>query len=126
MPAYTFNAANGSEYTNGTNLNIAANATVTYLVNNYSGTAVLNFVQASANVTIQVIRDTGAEEEISSGDNFMLNGDETVTLRVINGAGAGTWRLSSGDTSHGTPATRGTGHTATRMRFQPQIVVGTV
>ena len=126
MPAYTFNAANGTEYTNATNLTVAANATVSYLINNYSGTAVLNFVQASANVVITIIRASGAEEELTSGDNFLLDGDETVTARVVNGAGAGTWRLSSGDTTHGTPATRGTGHTEGRMRFVPQINVGTL
>ena len=126
MPAFTFNAAEGTEITNSTNLTLNANQTITYLLNNYSGTAVKIFLQASANVEVQVITASGSELSLGSGDNFNLDGDETVTLRVVNGAGSGTWRISSADTTHGTPATRGTGHTAGRMRFQPQLVLGTV
>lgn len=128
MPRHTFD--NDGTFNNTTNITVAASTTETYLVTNYSGSAV--------DVTIQIgtarydsgsaTRTTGVVEDLEEGANPMtLDADETVIVTVTSEAGGVfNWRVTSGATVHGLAAQRGTGHTASRTTLEPAVYVGEI
>ena len=131
MPAYTFN--NDGEFTNPSSGNItlaAALDAASYIIYNYSGSAVDLSIELAPNfTTTDLVRSSGKTEELATVlDTFKMDADEVVLLRLAkaNATGDLTWRISEGATTHGLSAKRGTGHTSTYTEVAPMIYVATV
>ena len=125
MPAYTFDNDGTFENTAANNLTLANNID-SYLVYNYTGNAVDLVFTFAANMTATVHRASGAREVISGAAPMVkVDADEVLHI-AVSGTAAETWRIESGATAHGTPATRGTGHTALSTALNPAIYLATV
>ena len=125
MPAYTF--SNDGTFTNDANQNIAlADNIDSYLVYNYTGNAVDLVFTFASGMTATVHRASGAREVISGAAPMVKVDADEVLHMAVSGTAAETWRIESGATAHGTPATRGTGHTALSTALNPAIYVATI
>ena len=129
MPSYDFD--NDGKFTNGTNETIAANIDeVTYVIYNYSGSAVDLSIELAATLTTRnLVRASGRTTEIATLlDSFKMDADEVALIVLGKAANTGsvTWRISEGETVHGLSAKRGTGHTDAYTEIAPMIYVGTV
>ena len=126
MPSYSFD--NDGKFTNGTNVTIAANLDeVTYVIYNYSGSAVdLSIELATTLTTRNLVRSSGKTEVLAvSLDSFKMDADEValIDLGKAGTTGAVTWRISEGETVHGLSAKSGTGHTSSYTEIAPMIYV---
>ena len=125
MPAYTFDNDGTFENTAANNLTLA-DAIDSYLVYNYTGNAVDLVFTFAANMTATVHRSSGARQVIQgAAPSLKVDADEVLHI-AVSGAANETWRIESGATSHGTPASPGQGHTALSMALNPGIYVATV
>ena len=125
MPAYSFNTEGAFTNTAANNLTLANNID-SYLVYNYTGNAVDLVFTFAAGMTATVHRSSGARQVIEgAAPDLKMDADEVLHI-AVSGTAAETWRIESGTTSHGTPASPGQGHTGLSMALNPGIYVATV